>query len=196
MADRKSCSRRAADKGQLRLVYLHVREEPRLDGETFYFPEEMFPFGRVSIPRRFCGAMQANTHATCFACEVPCTEHDEVWKKTDRELFELCSRGLADAELVGKEAGYVEEESFVVSLPRNYPVYSLGWETRLRRALDHLACAYPHLYSSGKFGLFLHYNLDHAIQLGLMLAEHIHGSGTAREWYGHLDVFQAFRTRD
>ncbi len=180
----------------LRLVYLHVEEEPPLAGETFYFPEKRYIFGRVSIPRRFSEHMQAGISSTCYVCEIPCTVGDALWEKTDNELYDLCLRGLKAAVLIGDDAVQSREHNFVIDIPKNYPLYTVGWEKDLRRVLGCLAERYPYVYSSGKLGLFLHYNIDHAIEIGARLAEHIREGRASRAWYDNVNLFQEFQTRD
>ena len=109
----------------LRLVYLHVEEEPGVRGETFYFPEKRYIFGRVSIPRRFSKRMQAGISSTCYVCEIPCTEGDAMWQKSERELYALCHTGLRDASLIGTNASQAKGLDFVIDIPKNYPLYTI-----------------------------------------------------------------------
>lgn len=63
----------------LKLVFLHIKGEPQKEGETFYFPELKYIFGRVSVPKRFSKGMQANNDCTSLICELPCREGDALW---------------------------------------------------------------------------------------------------------------------
>lgn len=180
----------------LRLVYLHVEGEPQLSGETFYFPELKYIFGRVSIPKRFSRKMQPNPDYTSFTCEVPYSEGDSLWDKPDKEIYDLCLGGLREAGLITKKQGYLLEKNFIINTPKVYPVYLSGWKDVLGDLLRYLASDFPYIYTSGKMGFFMHCNLDHSIDIGLFLADHIIKGKSPKEWYSNMDLFHSMKLRD
>ncbi len=180
----------------LRLVFLHVEGEPLLDGESFYFPELAYPFGRVSIPKRFDPAMQPGQGLTALTCEIPCAENDSLWKTPDGRMFELCMEGLRKAALVSKDQNCLPEKSFTINLPKIYPVYRIGWDKNVQSLLSYSAERYPFIYFSGKPGLFLHCNIDHSMDIGTSVAEVIDQGGSARQWSARLNAFHNLKLRD
>lgn len=180
----------------LRLVYLHIKGEPQLSGETFYFPELKYIFGRVSIPKRFSRKMQPNLDYTSFTCEVPYSEGDSLWDKADKEIYDLCLGGLREAGLITKKQGYLLEKNFIINTPKVYPVYLSGWKDVLGDLLKYLASDFPYIYTSGKMGFFMHCNLDHSIDIGLFLADHITKGKSPEEWYSNIDLFHNMKLRD
>ncbi len=180
----------------LRLVFLHVQGEPLLDGESFYFPEQKYVFGRVSVPKRFDSAMQPETGETAITCEVPCSENDELWTAPDEKVFDLCLASLRRAALVTERQRALKEKSFIISLPKVYPVYSVGWEALVKGLLLYSARRFPSVYFSGKPGLFLHNNIDQSMEIGLSLAEDILRGKTPQEWLTKLDIFYNMKLRD
>ncbi len=130
----------------LRLVYLHIKGEPKFEGETFYFSELKYIFGRVSIQKRFSRKMQPDNNYTSFTCEVPCSENDGIWNKADKEMYDLCFRGLQEAGLITKKQDHLLEKNFIIDISKVYPVYSLGWESILSDLLGHMADKFPYIY--------------------------------------------------
>lgn len=94
----------------LRLVFLHVEGEPRLEGESFYFPELKYVFGRVSVPKRFDPAMQPEPTHTAFTCEIPCSRDDELWRAADESVFALCLDSLRRAPAGPRSTGSLATE--------------------------------------------------------------------------------------
>jgi protoporphyrinogen oxidase len=180
----------------LKLVYLHIKGEPGIEGETFYFPELKYVFGRVSVPKRFSGSMQPESGYTCLTCEIPCSENDNLWKMPEKEICGLCLHDLRKAELITRTQAHLPGKSFVVDLPKVYPVYVPGWENVFRHLLTYLGDNFPDIYVSGKPGFFMHCNLDHAIDTGLFLAEHLMENKPAKEWYSRAASFQNLKLRD
>ncbi len=180
----------------LRLVFLHIRGEPLLEGESFYFPELKYVFGRVSVPKRFDPAMQPAADETAITCEVPCSEDDDLWTASDTEMFDLCLASLRRAGLVTGRQKALTEKSFIINLPKVYPVYRVGWEGLVKGFLLYSARYFPFVYFSGKPGLFLHNNIDQSMEIGLTLAEDILQGKTPEEWLARLDAFHNMKLRD
>jgi protoporphyrinogen oxidase len=180
----------------LRLVFLHVNGEPLLDGESFYFPEVKYIFGRVSVPKRFDPAMQPEAGVTAITCEVPCSEDDDLWSATDEQMFDLCLASLRRGALVTDRQTALTEKSFIINLPKVYPVYRVGWEALIKGLLSYSACRFPFIYFSGKPGLFLHNNIDQSMEIGLLLAEDILHQKTPEGWLSRLDSFHNMKLRD
>jgi protoporphyrinogen oxidase len=180
----------------LRLVFLHIKGEPSLGGESFYFPELKYIFGRVSVPKRFDPAMQPEAGQTAITCEVPCLEDDDLWNAPDEQMFDLCLASLRRAALVTDQQKALTEKSFIINLPKVYPVYRVGWEALIKGLLLYSARHFPFVYFSGKPGLFLHNNIDQSMEIGIVLAEDILHGKTPEEWLTKLDAFHNMKLRD
>jgi len=180
----------------LRLIYLHIRGKPKMEGETFYFPEAKYIFGRVSIPKRYDSSMQPNCDFTSFICEVPCNERDGVFNTRDKELFDACYEGLKQAGIIFGNQENIYKRNFIVNVPNVYPVYIFGWESIMKILTNYISSKHPSIYISGKLGFFLHCNLDHAIEIGLLAAESVMKGQTSREWNNRLDEFHSMKLRD
>jgi protoporphyrinogen oxidase len=180
----------------LKLAYIHLQEEPLLPGETFYFPEIKYIFGRISIPKRFSNFMQADQNHTGFVCEVPCSPEDEKWNMDPKEIFKRCHNDLIKANLVKNGNGVLMEKNFIIDLPKVYPLFTIGWQKTISHLLEYLQKNYKHIYTSGKGGFFMHCNMDHSVEIGVRLAEHLANGKEAESWYENFYKFHSLKLRD
>ena len=195
--DRLTCEAQQLTWRGIRFACLHVESEPLIDGETFYFPELEFPFGRVSVPGRYTATMlPAGGTGSTVLCEVPCGPGDRWWDCADGELIEACYDGLRRAGFLKPENACPLPGDFAFRLGGTYPIYYSGWEDAFEEALGLLAKQTPAVFACGKQGLYLHCNLDHAMEVGLQLAEHLVQGGLATAWHVRAQAFHALRIRD
>lgn len=180
----------------LKLVYLKVKGEPQQTGETFYFPELRYPFGRVSLPRRFDADMhQDDADVNWFVCEVP-VGISGIWDLPDQDLYRACFQGLLQAALIDPHCIMDEQQTFAIYLEHVYPVYTKSWQTILKQELESLAEQFPYLYCSGKLGLFLHNNIDQTMELALTLVDALHAQQNPKEWVNQALTFHQMKLRD
>jgi protoporphyrinogen oxidase len=180
----------------LKLVYVHVNDEPLLEGETFYFPETDYIFGRVSVPKIFSDFMQTEKHLTGFVCEIPCSERDELWNMKTEDISLRCFHDLKKVKLLSENSEMITDKNFVIDLPKVYPMYTIGWQKNLNLIIEYLQEKHKYIYSSGKCGFFLHCNMDHAIEIGLQLAQNIIEGKNPAQWYRNIDGFHNLKLRD
>jgi protoporphyrinogen oxidase len=180
----------------LKLAYIHLKEEPLLSGETFYFPEIKYIFGRISIPKRFSDFMQADNNYTSFVCELPCSPEDEKWNMDPKEIYKRCHNDLIKANLVKDGNGILTEKNFIIDLPKVYPLFTIDWQKTISYLLEYLQKNHKHIYTSGKGGFFMHCNMDHSIEIGVKLAEHLTNGKEAESWYKNFYKFHSLKLRD
>lgn len=180
----------------LRLVYLFFDGPPSLEGESFYYPELKYPFGRVSVPARFSPKDHPEPKATCLICEVPWGDGRKMADLDNASLYCACEQGLRDARVIDPERRMLPDSSFVIDLDKVYPLYVTNWKEAMSRVLEHIATSCPRVFVCGRPGLFLHNNIDHAIEIGIQLADHLAGGMSASRWYEGFDGFQGKTLRD
>jgi protoporphyrinogen oxidase len=153
----------------IRLLQVVLARERCLDGETYYFPEERYCFGRISEPTLFSAALRDTPDRTGLNIEVICSPGDALWELPE-EQFQ--ARVFADIAALGLFRADEVLAARSVRLPAVYPVYDIEHHDRLAAVFAWLR-GYDNLYSIGRGGQFLHANTDHSIHLGLRVAEHL-----------------------
>jgi protoporphyrinogen oxidase len=176
----------------IRLLQTTIARDRCLDGETYYFPEEEYLFGRISEPSQFSARLAGARGETTLNIEVICSPGDAVWS-LDEEAF--LARVLVDVERVGifRRAEIRSHRS--LRLPSVYPVYDRAYAGNLETALRWVE-GLGNVYSTGRGGLFLHGNVDHSIFLGLRLAEHLARPGARSPGWREGIPDELFQVRD
>jgi len=179
----------------LRLLYVITSEKLAGESETYYFPEPVVPFGRVSELHRYSPALNSDETRTVLTVEIPCSPGDVMWSTTDEELAGQCLTALRQLGVLrGSDDG--KAESFSVRLRGVYPVYDLGWQERFDRVYERLD-KIENLYVAGRSALFLHCNIDHCMLMAINLAEHLGNPGATKDaWRPILRGFFNYRVRE
>ena len=168
------------------LCYL-ILSVDRLTGyDAHYFPEESFPFTRVSEPKNYAGATQP-VGRTGLCAEIPCSPDDDVWQAPNEEIADQVLAGLA---LAGFPRHLPVERITVRRLRYAYPVYDLGFARRLR-VLHECIDRIPNLVTLGRQGLFAHDNTHHGLEMAYRASDCL-GEGLkwdAERWQRHQAEF-------
>ena len=166
----------------IRLLQVVLRRPRCLDGETYYFPEERYCFGRVSEAPLFSAALRDDPERTGLNIEVICSPGDPLWELPEDAFL---ARVVADAEPLGLFRAGEVCAARSVRLPAVYPVYDVDHRAHLDQVFAWLR-GFDNLYSIGRGGLFLHANTDHSLHLGLRVAEHLAAGNRSGEFSGGL----------
>jgi protoporphyrinogen oxidase len=176
----------------IRLLQVAVRSRQCLEGETYYFPEEQYPFGRISEPTQFSRQLGRPIEGTTVNIEVICSPGDPLWS-LDEESF--LDRITDEMEALGLFTRREVAASRSIRLPVVYPVYAQGFEDRLEQLLGHLESV-GNLYSIGRGGMFFHGNVDHSIMMGLQIADHLSCPGASSVGWRKGIPHEQFQLRD
>jgi protoporphyrinogen oxidase len=178
----------------IRFLYLGLNRPFCRKSETHYYPETQFAFGRISEPKRFSPYMVRTPGKTLICVEVLCSAGDRLWRMEDAELFQHIQDDLKQVGLLASEKEVYR--LFSKRLAEVYPVYEIGWERNFR-AVDQFVAKIPNLFAIGRGSLFLHDNMDHAIQMGLKLSDFVIGNDRKNEgWSAALSTFRHYEVRD
>lgn len=112
------------------------------------------------------------TGTTSIVFELACQEGDQTWTMNDQDIVNKV------AENYISEFHYFEKSdilnSYVHRVPKEYPVYDLGYKERVQTIKDYLK-QFKNLQIIGRNGTFKYNNSDHSIQMGLYAARNIMG---------------------
>lgn len=176
----------------VRLLQIAVRRRQCLKGETYYFPEEQYPFGRISEPTQFSPKLGRPIEGTTVNIEVICSPGERLWS-LEEEAFNR--RITEEMEALGLFSPQEVIASRSIRLPIVYPIYTQRFEDRLEQVLSHLE-SIGNLYSIGRGGMFFHGNVDHSIMMGLQVADHLSRSGSSSVGWRQGIPHERFYLRD
>lgn len=168
----------------LRFVYLKIPGR-RLRGDHWiYFPQSDIIFNRLSEEVNFNPALVPEGY-TIVCAEVTCSMGDRAWSDDDW----LVERVITDMKKVGLlDSDSTVEKTAIHSEKAAYPIYDLNYRNNLQIVMDWLK-KQDSIVSAGRNGLFRYNNMDHSVEMGLMLGKLISKmeSPDVRELYEALD---------
>jgi protoporphyrinogen oxidase len=191
-ADAVEAARRLELRAML-LVYLVLETPQFTEFDAHYFPEQAFPFTRISEPKNYSDRVTP-AGQTVLCAEIPCAATDPIWSLSETELGERVREGLAHAGLpVSCPVSSVE----VKRLPAAYPIYRRGYEAHFSR-LDGWVDTLPHVVTFGRQGLYAHDNTHHALAMAQAAVACLDQDGRfSREaWAGHRRRFESHVVED
>jgi len=121
---------------------------------------------RIANYNNFSAAMTGAPDRTALSIEYFTFQHEELWKRPDRELVELAGEELARLKLLSP--GQIEG-AWVVRESESYPTYYMGFQEPyeiLKRRINEL----QHLSAIGRGGMYKYNNQDHSAYSGLLAA--------------------------
>jgi protoporphyrinogen oxidase len=150
----------------VRLVTVLLARERVTANATVYFPEERFPFTRVTEPRNRSVDM-APPGCTSLVAEVPCWAHERFSAADDAELADVCVERLGEIGWLAK--GDVLEV-VVDRLRHAYPVIDTGAEAALEPVHAWLA-RFDNLRRAGRAGRFAYTHIHDLMREGREVAQ-------------------------
>jgi protoporphyrinogen oxidase len=150
------------------IVVIMLRRERVTDLTWVYLPERDIPMGRIHEPKNWSPYMapQGKTH---IVCEYFCFEGDEIWGSSNERLIELT---ITQLEKLGFTRRDEVIDGCVVRVPKAYPLFEIGYTGHYEKVLRYLR-NFKNLHICGRVGMFRYYNMDHAIESGIEVAESI-----------------------
>jgi protoporphyrinogen oxidase len=115
---------------------------------------------------------------TIVTLDITCSHDDYLWRADDAFLIGLA---MHDLSVMGLHPRTVID-AFVLRAASVYPIYSLGFEHDVTRALDALS-ACPNLYSIGRHGLLLNNDMHDSMEMGFFAAQCLLEGLSAEAWY-------------
>ncbi|MEF9426064.1 MAG: FAD-dependent oxidoreductase [Candidatus Mariimomonas ferrooxydans] len=150
------------------IVVIMLNCESVTDLTWMHLPERDIPIGRIHEPKNWSPNM-APRGKTHIVAEYFCFEGDNVWNSPDNEITSVTIKQLI-------RLGFIREseviDSCVVKGPRAYPLFEVGYEEHYNKIIRYLK-NFKNLHIIGRSGMFRYYNMDHAIESGIEVAEDI-----------------------
>lgn len=150
------------------IVTVMLNRERVTDLTWMYLPEQDIPLGRIHEPKNWSPNMapEGKTH---IVSEYFCFEGDRIWNSSDKELTTITEKQLTSLGFLNKSEVI---DSCVVRVPKAYPLFELGYTEHYTKVLEYLK-NFRNLHIIGRSGMFRYYNMDHAMESGIEVAENI-----------------------
>lgn len=165
------------------LVYLIVEGSNLFPDNWLYINEPSVRLGRVTNFANWSSAMLSNQHQTPLCCEYWCNFDEPMWQQPEAELFSLAEQELRKIGLLHHEKVV---GSFVVRLPRTYPIYT-GDYKHILSELQIYIDRFENLQVVGRYGAFKYNNQDHSLLMGILAAENVLNPGKHDLWEVNSD---------
>ncbi len=150
------------------IVTVMLNREKVTDLTWMYLPEKNIQLGRIHEPRNWSPSM-APEGKTSVVSEYFCFKDDRVWNSSDEELTAITVKQLEELGFIN---GSEIIDSCVIRLPNAYPLFEIGYSEHYNKILEYLK-NFKNLNIIGRGGMFRYYNMDHAMESGIELAENI-----------------------
>ena len=133
-----------------------------------YLPGDDIPFGRIHEPKNWSPQM-APAGKTHLVVEYFCFKGDAVWNASDEELTALTVHHLEKLDFVSRDEVL---DSCIIREQKAYPLFAVGYQEHYKKLIDYLS-NFKNLHIAGRGGMFKYYNMDHAMESGVEVAEEI-----------------------
>jgi protoporphyrinogen oxidase len=135
-----------------------------------YVQDPGVKLGRIQIYNNWSAGMIADPSKVWLGLEYFCTEGDELWTKSDREMIDFAGGELGRIGFI--EPGSVRDAA-VLRVPKAYPAYWGEFErfSVIQEFIDRI----PNLYPIGRNGMHRYNNQDHSMLTAMAAVDHIRG---------------------
>jgi protoporphyrinogen oxidase len=159
-------------------VCLVVRQADIFPDTWIYIHDPSVKVGRVQNYKNWSAAMVPDPRLTSLGLEYFCFEGDGLWTMSDTDLHTLATREISQIGLARSEDVI---KSFIVRMPKAYPVYDQAYQHHLHVIRTWLS-RFENLQPVGRNGMHHYNNQDHSMMTALLAARNIDG--------GHYDCWQ------
>lgn len=174
------------------LIFYIVVNTPRLlKANWIFYPESNYHFSRISEQKGFSPEMVPKDR-TVLMVEIPFARR-EIQVMDRKTLLDETTDQLRQIDILKPRHKILDK--FVVFDEAVYPKYDMAWEDKLGRILKYTD-SIPGLYLNGRHGLFCYNNMDHSMEMGVMLADHIASGDGIGKWQQTRQGFYEYRIVD
>ncbi len=167
------------------LVYLEVDSMDLFKDNWIYVHSPEVKHGRITNFRNWSKDLNRDKKTTILCMEFWAFDHDEIWKDKDENIAELAMKEIHIMKLVPPQTKILN--TFVLRVPRCYPVYETGYQVNLKKVENYLDTV-ENLIPIGRYGAFKYNNQDHSILMGILAADKITQGLNTDLWKINTDV--------
>ena len=152
------------------LAYLEIDKNDVFPDNWIYVHSPEVRHGRIANFRNWCASLTRGKKTTILCMEFWCYDKDPLWHKSSTAIGELAENELRTIRLIPDSVACLN--SFVLKIPRSYPVYEIGYKIHLEE-IKKFVSSIGNLFAIGRNGAFKYNNQDHSILMGLLAAKEI-----------------------
>lgn len=162
------------------LVFIEFSVDRIGEDNWFYLLDNEFVFNRVTEQKNLSD-FTMEEGKTVLSFELTCRMGDDIWKKSDAELYEMA---LADCRRIPLLARNIDKATdfLVRRAPAVYEIYIRHFDAHAELVLGYIQ-ELENVVTIGRRGLFLqgdmHQSVEMGLEMGKRLAGHVAGSGEA-----------------
>lgn len=175
----------------LLVLYVVVDTPKLLPANWIFYPESKYHFGRVSEQKGFSEQM-VPADRTVLMVEVQFAR-EEIRRMDRGQLIRETLDQLRQVGIIKPEHRILDH--FSAFDEGVYPKYDLAWKEKLKTILD-FSDRLPGLYLNGRHGLFCYNNMDHSMEMGVLLADHIASGAPLNDWQQTREHFYEYKIVD
>ena len=151
------------------LVYLKINKENIFNDQWIYIHSENLKTGRITNFKNWVPEINSNKNETILCLEYWCNDEDKLWSEEKEILSKFAINDIINSGMV--ESSNILE-SYVIRIPKCYPIYDKSYKNNLLPIKKYLT-KFKNIQLIGRYGSFKYNNQDHSILMGLLAAENI-----------------------
>jgi protoporphyrinogen oxidase len=167
------------------LVYLEVDSTDLFSDNWIYVHSPEVKHGRITNFRNWSRELYGDRKTTILCMEFWAFDSDAIWIDRDENISALACKEIRLLNLVPVDTGILN--TYVLRVPRCYPVYETGYQEHLKKVENYLDTV-PRLIPIGRYGAFKYNNQDHSILMGILAADKITQGLDIDLWKINTDV--------
>jgi protoporphyrinogen oxidase len=125
--------------------------------------------GRIQNYQNWSKKMTPGSEFICLGLEYFCQKEDDLWNKSEIELFDLA---LNELKILGINYSNNELNCKIIKSEYAYPIYDLEYSKRLKEIQNYLN-QFQNLHTVGRCGLHRYNNQDHSIKTAFLVCKNI-----------------------
>lgn len=158
------------------LVFIEFSIDRVGEENWFYLLDNEFQFNRVTEQKNLSD-FTMEPGKTVLSFELTCRMGDELWNKSDQELYEMA---LADCRRVPQLAKHLDKATdfLVRRAPAVYEIYIKHFDAHAELVLGYVQ-ELENVVTIGRRGLFLQGDMHQSIEMGLEMGKRLASHGLA-----------------
>ena len=167
------------------LAYLEVDSIELFSDNLIYVHSPEVKHGRITNFRNWRKELYRDKKTTILCMEFWAFDKDPIWTDKDENIAELAKKEIRLLKLIPGSALIIN--TFILRVPRCYPVYETGYQVNLKKVENWLD-SIENLIPIGRYGAFKYNNQDHSILMGILAADKITQGLDINLWKINTDV--------